>query len=97
MILKKIGALSLGYAAAVILFIAGLLNAILLIIQANMPMLANQMDANVVVAISEGWIKLLIFTPLISLITGFIGGLILAVIYNYVIVKIVGGIKLELK
>jgi len=97
MILKKVGILSLGYVVAIFSFIMGIVQTIMIIIQIKTPLLASQFDSSVLEALNENLIKVIFVTPLTALIIGFIAGILSALIYNYIVVKLTGGLKVELK
>ena len=96
--LKKLGILSLGYAGAFISAIVALLQVIMIKIQSIMPAFAQSIvDSGMAVAFQgKTFLLMLVITPLAGLIGGFIGGALLAVIYNFIISPITGGIRMEL-
>jgi len=95
MILKRLGILSLGYTTAIFAFIMGVLQVLLLALQ--IKLMPSALDPAVVSAISTNVVKFYILTPIMAILIGFIGGVIGALIYNYIVVRLTGGIKLELK
>lgn len=96
--LKKIGVLSLGYAAAIFSFIASIVQTLLLLLQLNIPLLSQQIDPTVLALLTgKAMILMVILIPLIGLILGFLAGVIMAAIYNYIVVKLTGGLKIELE
>jgi len=94
--LKKIGVLSLGYVAAIFAFFMGILQDILTLVQINSGVASELMTVEQLAYLSGSywWI---ITVPLILLVIGFLGGVIAAWIYNIVIVKLTGGLSIELK
>ena len=94
--LKRIGFLSLGYALAILYALVGLFQGVLVTFAASQPSLAAQIDANTLTVVNAvgGWVILVM--PLVAAIIGFLAGIILAAIYNWVIAKLTGGIKIEL-
>mgnify|MGYP001603032140 FL=1 len=96
--IKKLGILSLGYAGAILSAIVSLLQIILIKVQSVIPALAQTIIDSGLAPALEGkafWLMLLV-TPLAGLIGGFIVGIALAFVYNYIILPITGGIKIEL-
>jgi len=93
--LKRIGILSLGYALAIIYGIIGLLQGTLFVFQIKSPSIAMQMDPAVLSLLSGLGFWLVPIITIIMLILGFLGGLVLALIYNFVIAKLTGGLELE--
>jgi len=98
MILKKIGSLSAGCAVAIFSFLMGILQAVSVILQANTPasQLALQIGTEIANTIANKWFLVLILVPIAMALIGFISGVLSAWIYNYIIVKLTGGIKVEL-
>ena len=96
MILKKIGVLSLGYAVAIFGAIMTFVQISSLVLQTKNPLVAETIDPNVVSMMNQYGLWAILLSPLLGLLMGFIGGVITAAIYNFIVVKITGGIKLEL-
>ena len=94
--LKKIGVVSLGYVFALAAFIATLFQAIMLAVQINNPILAQQLDPTIVSTLGGNVLLIVLLAPFIGLIVGFVVGVISAALYNWVIVPLTGGLKLEL-
>lgn len=95
--LKKIGVLSAGYAGAVLAFVSIILELIALIIAVNVPALQSQADSSILTALSGNPVIFGIISVISAMVGGFVGGLVLALVYNYIVVKITGGILLELE
>jgi len=98
-ILKKIGILSAGYTLAILYSIFGFLEGLAFALQIRNPSLITEIDTKVAEILSNlgSWIFLIlpISGILIGLIAGFIGGVIIAFLYNSV-ARFSGGIKIEL-
>jgi hypothetical protein len=96
MILKRIGALSLAKVMGVIYAILGLFVGIIIAIAVSLGALAGSMISES----SQAWIGLVfglgsvIFFPIFYGFLGFLGGLIVAGLYNW-IERLIGGIELE--
>ena len=90
--LKKIGVLSLAKIQAVLMFIFGLIMAVLWLIVAKM-IPAELLTADIEVSFQP---LSLITIPIVYAIVGFIAGAIGALLYN-LIAKWIGGIEIELK
>jgi len=95
MILKKIGVLSLGCVLAVAYALLGLLQGISLSLQLG-SLDVSTLNEFQQYLVGFGW-WLVPLGLIIGLAIGFIGGIVTALIYNYIIVKITGGLKIELK
>ena len=94
--LKKIGVLSLGYAGAIATFIMALFQVLMIYLQSKIPVTANMMDPTIAAVLQgKGLIIMLIVTPLVGLIAGFIGGVVMAAIYDFIIAPISGGVNFE--
>jgi hypothetical protein len=97
--LRKIGYLSLGYLMALFGFIAGLLQSILLIVQAKAALLNPELFAvstEQATIILGRWPLVVLGMILVTTLLAFIGGLLSALIYNKLFVKMTGGLSLEL-
>jgi hypothetical protein len=94
--LKKIGALSVGYALDIAYALIGLFVGILMFLSLRVvdPTLLTQDPASAFLANFGAWV--IILAPIFYAILGFLAGIILAFVYNKIIVKIMGGIKLEI-
>jgi hypothetical protein len=95
MILKKIGVLSLGYALAILYGILATLNGAFNALNLRGAD-AQALDQLSLIVYNLGW-WIIPIALVAGLIGGFLAGVILAWIYNYIIVKLIGGVKLELK
>ena len=89
--LKKIGVLSLAYTLAAIYLIIGLVIGILMRIGLSIPEIAARMGPDV---IQLGNMVLLLF-PVTYLLTGFISGIFISLLYN-LISRRTGGVKIEI-
>lgn len=96
--LKKLGILSVGYAGAFITAIVALLQIIMIKVQSLMPLFAQTITDSGMAPALQGmaFVLMLVLTPLMGLVAGFVGGAFLAAIYNLVISPITGGIRIEL-
>ena len=98
--LRKIGYLSLGYLAAVFGFIGGLLQSILILVQAKAAIVIPDtfaVSAEQAAIILGRW-PLVILGMVISVtLISFIGGLLSALVYNKIFVKMTGGLSIELE
>lgn len=95
MILKKIGVLSLGYAMAILYGLVALINSIVTYVSYSSVSIGATDAVSTAMSTLGIWIIPLAF--ILGIIGGFIGGIVLALVYNYIVAKITGGIKLELK
>jgi hypothetical protein len=95
MILKNIGALSLGFIGAIFGFIVGLLNDIFTFTLLKSSV-ASQLIAQEQIAVLGQGYSWLITIPIFTALSGLIGGIIFAFIYNWIAVKITGGLRIEL-
>lgn len=97
--LKRIGVLSLGYVVAIAYALLGFFQGVLISLQISNQSLLQQLtataDPTVLAALGKiGWWMVLI-VPVSGLVAGFVIGILAAVIYNYIIAKITGGLKLD--
>ena len=94
--LKRIGLVSLGLALAIIYALGGLVQSLIIFLGMSQPAFSAQLDSYSITAAESlgGWMILVV--PVISAIMGFLAGIILAAIYNWIVVKLTGGIKIEL-
>jgi len=96
--LKKIGILSLGYAAAIFAFLSALFQVLGMTIASKIPLASNLIDPTLASFLQGKTLAImLVITPIVAIIAGFIGGVLMAAIYNWIVVPISGGIKLELE
>lgn len=95
--LHKIGVLSLGRVGAIFGVIFGLLNYLLLVVQTKIPAIAANMDIQFISTINNNWFTVLLSAVFFTGLSGFVLGIIAALIYNKVVVKFGGGIKIEIK
>lgn len=94
--LKKIGLVTTGYVFAIFSFISALFQVLLNKIQTLIPAFAAQMNADLATVFngSSFWI-MLVSTPLLGIVTGFVIGVLFAAIYNIIVVPICGGFEVE--
>lgn len=94
--LTKIGALSLGYALAIFAVISSFFQVLSSKLASANPDVAAQLNPMLLTIINAyGWWAVLIL-PIVAAIAALIGGIIIAAIYNFIVVKITGGIKIEM-
>lgn len=94
--LNKIGVLSLGYVTAILGLVMGLVNVLLTFLLVKNPIIGVNVLGEQQIAIlsaSNWWI---LVGPLIAIIGGFIGGILIAIVYNKLVVKITGGLEINL-
>jgi len=96
MILKKINVLSLGYVLAILYALMGFVQGILMVIQIKVPALASQLDAVSLTGLSTLSYWWILVMPIFMAVLGFLAGIVLALVYNLIIVRITGGLKVEL-
>lgn len=95
MIIKKIGMLSLAYSIALIYSLIGLFQGIFLVVQLKIPQLASSMDKAILATLGKFGYWLILLCPAFMLLLGFLLGIVIALIYNRVVFRLVGGIKIE--
>ena len=96
--LKKIGVLSLGYVAALFGLLSGILNDLVTLVlvkyypEIGMTVLGT--DQMTMLTSTNWW---LLSAPLMAVVSMFVGSIVAALIYNYIIVRVTGGVEFELK
>lgn len=93
--LNKVGVLKFGLFSAIYSFVSGLLTGILLqVFSSNIDSLINFI-VSTPTTLNFGWISILVL-PLLYAIFGFVGGMIVALIFN-LILKIIKGFDVDLE
>jgi hypothetical protein len=94
-IVKRVGVLSAGKVAGAMYFCLGLLIVPMFLTMAGVTMLAQHGQDNGAGALGAGMMAgIAIFAPVFYGVAGFLGGMLMAALYN-LMVRFIGGIELE--
>ena len=94
MIIKKIAVLPLGYALAIIYAILGFFHGLFVFFQLQTS-LVSYMDRLALPILTKFGFWIILLCPAFMLLIGFVTGIVIAALYNFVVIRLAGGIKLS--